>query len=155
MTALEASVQQSRTRCSVGRALEVVGDRWSLLIMREALSGVTRFSDFRDRLHIASDILTQRLGVLVDAGVLEKHLYRQEGTRSRMDYRLSQAGRELIVLIGALQQWGDQYRPHPDGPRVRRGSRTTGRSLRVAFVDDEGHEVPVTDVDIAMPIGAA
>lgn len=72
-----------------------------------------------------------------------------------MDYRLSQAGRELIVVIGVLQQWGDQYRPHPDGPPVRRGSRTTGRPLRVAFVDDEGYEVPVTDVDIAMPIGAA
>lgn len=122
--------------------------------MRDALHGVTRFSDFRDRLRVASDILTQRLGVLVDAGIMEKHQYREEGARARMDYRLTPAGRELIVVIGALQQWGDHYRPHPDGPAVRGGSKTTGRPVRVAFVDDEGHEVPLTDVSLIIPIDA-
>ncbi|MFD7405989.1 winged helix-turn-helix transcriptional regulator [Streptomyces sp. NPDC059866] len=143
-----------QTRCSIGRALEMVGDRWSLLILREALNGATRFSDFRDRLHVASDVLTQRLGVLVDGGVLDKRPYREAGSRSRMAYHLTPAGRDLVVVFGALQQWGDRYCPHPDGPLVRRGSRTSGRALRVAFVDEEGRETPLDDVDLGAPMDA-
>ncbi|MBJ6630484.1 helix-turn-helix transcriptional regulator [Streptomyces coelicolor] len=140
------------TRCSIGRTLQILGDRWSLLILREALNGETRFSEFRDRLHIASDVLTQRLGVLIEGGVMEKRPYREAGSRSRMAYHLTAAGRELVVIFGALQQWGDQHCPHPDGPLVRRGSRTSGRSLRVAFVDEDGREAPVDDVDLGAPL---
>ncbi|MEV7996169.1 helix-turn-helix domain-containing protein [Streptomyces sp. NPDC086077] len=140
------------TRCSIGRALEIIGDRWNLLILREALNGETRYSEFRDRLHVASDVLTQRLGVLVEGGVLEKRPYREAGARSRMAYHLTPAGRELVVLFGALQQWGDQHCPHPDGPLVRRGSRTSGHTLRVAFVDEQGKEAPLDDVDLGAPV---
>ncbi|MEU7305506.1 helix-turn-helix domain-containing protein [Streptomyces sp. NPDC007189] len=149
MTKRMASGADSGQRCSIGRALEVVGDRWSLLILREAVQGATRFSEFRERLHVASDVLTQRLGVLVDGGVLEKRPYREDGARTRMAYRLTPAGRDLIVVIGALQQWGDLHRPHPDGPLVHRASRATGRPLRVAFIDDEGKESPLDDVHLA------
>lgn len=141
-------------RCSIVRSLEVFGDRWSLLILREALNGATRFSEFRERLHVASDVLTQRLGVLVDGGVLDKRPYQEAGTRSRMAYHLTPAGRELMVVFGALQQWGDQYCPHPDGPLVRRGSRSSGRPLHVAFVDETGRETPLEDVDLASPVEA-
>ncbi|MGW2714449.1 winged helix-turn-helix transcriptional regulator, partial [Streptomyces sp. NPDC001356] len=99
-----------------------------------------------------SDVLTQRLGVLVDGGVLDKRPYQETGTRSRMAYHLTPAGRELMVVFGALQQWGDQYCPHPDGPLVRRGSRSSGRPLRVAFVDETGRETPLEDVDLASPV---
>ncbi|MGW5178609.1 winged helix-turn-helix transcriptional regulator [Streptomyces sp. NPDC004082] len=143
------------TRCSIGRTLELIGDRWSLLILREALNGATRYSDFRDRLTVASDVLTQRLGVLVEGGVLDKRPYREAGSRSRMAYHLTPAGRELTVLFGALQQWGDQHCPHPDGPLVRRTSRTSGDPLRVAFVSTDGHETPLDDVDLATPVEAA
>ncbi|MFD3588177.1 winged helix-turn-helix transcriptional regulator [Streptomyces sp. NPDC058683] len=76
-------------------------------------------------------------------------------TPRRMAYHLTPAGRELMVVVGALQQWGDQHRPHPDGPLVRRSSRTSGRALRVAFVDDEGREAPLDDVDLSAPVTAA
>ncbi|GGT02940.1 HxlR family transcriptional regulator [Streptomyces chromofuscus] len=132
----------------------MLGDRWSLLIVRESLNGATRFSDFRDRLRVASDVLTQRLGVLVEGGVLDKRPYREAGSRSRMAYHLTPAGRELMVVFGALQQWGDAHCPHPDGPLVRRGSRTSGRPLRVAFVDDDGQETPLADVDLGAPVDA-
>lgn len=141
------------TRCSIGRALELVGDRWNLLILREALNGETRFSDFKSRLQVASDVLTQRLASLVEDGVLEKRSYREAGARSRMAYHLTASGRDLVVVFGALQQWGDHHCPHPDGPLVRRGSRTTGRPLRVAFVDDHGTETPLEDVDLGAPAG--
>ncbi|MEV7685339.1 winged helix-turn-helix transcriptional regulator [Streptomyces bungoensis] len=140
------------TRCSIGRALEIIGDRWNLLILREALNGETRFSEFKDRLHVASDVLTQRLSVLVEGGVLEKRPYREAGARSRMAYHLTPAGRELVVIFGALQQWGDQHCPHPAGPLVRRGSRTSGHALRVTFVDEDGQETPIDDVDLGAPV---
>ncbi|MFI0509460.1 winged helix-turn-helix transcriptional regulator [Streptomyces sp. WSLK1-5] len=143
------------THCSIGRALEMIGDRWSLLILREALNGATRYSEFRDRLPVASDVLTQRLGVLMEGGVLDKQPYREAGARSRMAYHLTPAGRELVVVFGALQQWGDQHCPHPDGPLVRRTSRTSGHPLRVAFVDTDGREAPLGDVDLGTPVEAA
>ncbi|MZE70473.1 helix-turn-helix domain-containing protein [Streptomyces sp. SID5789] len=142
------------TRCSIGRALEIVGDRWNLLILREALNGETRFSEFKARLHVASDVLTQRLTALVEGGVLEKRPYREAGARSRMAYHLTASGRDLVVVFGALQQWGDHHCPHPDGPLVHRGSRSSGRALRVAFVDDGGTETPLEDVDLGAPAGA-
>jgi DNA-binding HxlR family transcriptional regulator len=132
----------------------VLGDRWTLLILREALDGATRFSEFRDRLHVASDVLTQRLETLVEGGVLDKHPYREPGTRARMAYHLTPAGRDLIVVFGALQQWGDTNCPHPDGPAVRRSSKSSGSPLRVAFVDDDGTETALDDVDLAAPVDA-
>jgi hypothetical protein len=69
-----------------------------------------------------------------------------------MAYHLTPAGRELVVVFGALQQWGDQHRPHPDGPLVRRTSRTNGTPVRVAFVSADGHETPLGDVDLGTPV---
>lgn len=131
--------------CSIARSLEVLGEKWTFLVIRDALSGVTRFADFRASLGIAPDILTARLGTLVEAGVLEKVPYREPGSRQRYEYHLTAAGRELKVVLGALQQWGDSHRPAELGPTVVRRSGD-GRSLAVAFVDDEERAVPLTDV---------
>ncbi len=131
--------------CSIARSLEVLGERWTFLVVREALSGTTRFADFRANLGVAPDILTNRLTTLVTAGVLERRPYREEGRRARHDYHLTAAGAELSVVLGALQQWGDAHRPYALGPTVERRS-ATGRPLHVAFVDDEGREVEPADV---------
>lgn len=87
------------------------------------------------------DILTARLNTLVSAGVP----YQEPGTRQRFEYRLTAAGRELQVVLGALQQWGDEHDPYPPGPTYLRRS-SDGRPLRVALVDDRGQEVPLPDV---------
>jgi DNA-binding HxlR family transcriptional regulator len=131
--------------CAIARSLEVVGRRWTLLILREAVSGVTRFDEFRKRLSIAPDVLSARLTTLVERGVLTREPYREDGARSRMDYRLTAAGRELFVVLGALQQWGDEHLPWPDGPSVLRQT-PDGRALHVAYVDDSGNEVPLDHV---------
>lgn len=133
------------TPCSIARTLEVLGERWTFLVVREALAGTTRFADFRATLGVAPDILTNRLNTLVEAGVLERRPYQEEGKRARQDYHVTTAGRELLVILGALQQWGDQHRPYSKGPTVVRRS-TDDRPLRVAFVDDDGHEVPLPEV---------
>jgi DNA-binding HxlR family transcriptional regulator len=94
--------------CSIARALEVVGEWWTLLIVRDAFLGVTRFDDFARRLGIARNVLTNRLDTLVDAGVLERVPY-EEGARTRYDYRLTKKGRALWPVMVTLRQWGDEW----------------------------------------------
>ena len=102
-------------RCQIVRTLDVVGEKWSLLIVRNAFRGQTRFSEFRDQLGIPSDILTARLKTLVEHGIFEKRSYREEGTRERFSYHLTEAGRGLNVVMGAMVQWGNEFNPSPFG----------------------------------------
>ena len=142
-----ASIDRSDERCSIARSLEVIGQKWSLLIVREAFRGRTRFADIRTRLGVAPDVLTERLNTLVDSGVLTREPYQEPGSRTRYAYQLTEAGRELQVVLGALQQWGDAHLPWPEGPTVLRRARKTGRPLHLGFVDDRGREVPLEDVE--------
>jgi DNA-binding HxlR family transcriptional regulator len=135
-------------RCSLARSLQVLGERWTLLIIREAFAGRTRFADFRDALGIASDLLTNRLNTLVEAGVMRREPYQEPGARVRYCYHLTPAGEELSMVLAAIQQWGDVHRPHPDGPSVLRRHRSSGRPVHVAFVDDEGRPVREQDVGV-------
>ena len=104
--------------CSVARALSVIGERWSLLLVREAIDGASRFSDFRDRLGIASNLLATRLDSLVEAGVLLRIPYQEPGTRQRYEYRLTDRGLDLRPTLVALLEWGDRYLADPQGPSV-------------------------------------
>jgi DNA-binding HxlR family transcriptional regulator len=94
--------------CPIGRAVDVLGDRWSLLILRNATVGVTRFDQFRAGLGIADNILSNRLNRLVESGLLTKVPYRDEG-RTRHEYRLTNAGADLLPILHALAQWGQQH----------------------------------------------
>jgi DNA-binding HxlR family transcriptional regulator len=133
------------TPCSIARTLEVLGERWTFLVVREAMSGTTRFADFRATLGVAPDVLTSRLNSLVEAGVLERRPYQEEGKRTRNEYLMTPAGDELRVVLGALQQWGDEHMPYSLGPTLLRRS-ADDRPLHVAYVDDEGREVPLAEV---------
>jgi DNA-binding HxlR family transcriptional regulator len=109
--------------CSVARALEAVGERWTLLILRDALLGVRRFDDFQESLGIARNVLTDRLGRLVDAGVLEKRPYSERPPR--FEYRLTDKGRDLWPVVHALAVWGDRH-DAPEGAPVRFVHRSCG-----------------------------
>lgn len=132
-------------RCGIQRSLGVLGERWTLLVLREAFFGATRFSEFRDRLGVASDVLSDRLATLVDHGVLAKEPYREPGSRARFEYRLTDAGRELEVVLAALQEWGDRHLPWPEPPMVRRHHGDA--RVHVGFVDDDGREVAPAEVE--------
>jgi DNA-binding HxlR family transcriptional regulator len=97
--------------CSLARALEVIGERWTLLIVRDAFYGVQRFNDFQAHLDIPKAVLSDRLAGLVEAGVLERTADPEHGGRHL--YRLTAAGRELWPALHALLSWGDRYR-HPN-----------------------------------------
>ena len=93
--------------CSVARALEVVGERWTLLIVRDVFLGLRRFDELQESLGIARNVLADRLNRLVEDGVLEKVRYSERP--ERFEYRLTAKGRDLNVAIAGLRQWGDKY----------------------------------------------
>ncbi len=93
--------------CSVAQSLEIIGEWWTLLILRDAFLGVRRFEDFVDRLGIARNVLTSRLETLVEADVLERRPY--DEARGRYDYVLTAKGRALWPVMTTLRQWGDEW----------------------------------------------
>ena len=101
---------------SVGRALALVGERWTLLILREAFFGVRRFGQLARNLHIPRPTLALRLRTLVEADILERVPYMTDPDRS--EYRLTPAGRELFPAIVALMRWGDEHLAGPEGPPI-------------------------------------
>jgi hypothetical protein len=92
-------------------------------------------------LGVATNIWAVRLDKLVAAGVLEKHEYRDPGDRARPEYRLTAAGFDLCVVLGAFQQWGDTYLPLPGGPVTARCERDTGKPVSVSFIDGSGSPI--------------
>ena len=97
--------------CSIARSLEVLGDRWTLLVVRCALVGVTRFDAFRSRLEIAENVLSDRLSRLTEEGILERRQYQDRPPRH--EYVVTDKGRELWPVLTALVEWGDRhYAPH-------------------------------------------
>lgn len=93
--------------CSVAGTLELVGERWTLLVIRDAFMGVRRFEDFQRRSGVARNVLAARLNLLVDEGILRKEPYQEHPVRH--EYRLTQKGRDLWPVMVALLQWGDRY----------------------------------------------
>ena len=117
--------------CSVAQCLEVVGEWWSLLIVRDAFLGVTRFDAFQARLGIARNILTQRLNRLVDERVLRRVAYEDHPPRS--EYRLTPKGRDLWHVITAMRQWGDRWAA-PSGPPLKIKHTGCGRIVEAVSV---------------------
>lgn len=100
--------------CSIARSLEVVGERWSLLIVRSVLRGVVRFDDLKDELGITRSVLTTRLQHLCAEGVLEREQYSERPPR--FEYRVTEKGAELWPMLVHLLRWGDKHYPEPAGP---------------------------------------
>lgn len=101
--------------CSVAKALEVIGERWSLLIVRSVMHGNRRFGEMQESLGIARNVLSARLQRLVDEDILERRAYQE--SPPRYEYFLTQKGLDLWPALIALLNWGDRYSPGPEGPR--------------------------------------
>src|ERR671935_1582373 len=103
--------------CSIARALEIVGERWTLLIIRDAFLGLRRFDQLQENLGIARNVLTERLNRLVAEGILERVRYSERPERH--EYVLTPKGRDLQIALAGLRQWGDQYLSEKP-PRITR-----------------------------------
>ena len=120
--------------CSVARALEIVGERWTLLILRDAILGVERFDEFQRSLGIATNVLTERLRLLTEEGLLER--VPAERPRDRHRYVLTEKGRLVGPAIIALMKWGDRFYAGPEGPPRLTLHRDCGGSLDERLVCD-------------------
>ena len=133
----------SGMRCSIAGALELIGDRWSLLIIRDLSLGLSRYDDFRASTGIPAATLAARLRHLAASGIVERVRYQQRPPRD--EYRLTPMGRDLWQVSLALREWGDRWDASGFGaPTVETVDRETGRPLRLALVDAEtGEPVPL------------
>jgi len=113
--------------CSIARALGVVGERWTLLILREIFQGSGRFDDLRGALGISRNVLSARLEGLVESGVLEKVLYQDRPVR--FEYRLTEKGRDLYPVLLSLLRWGDRWLTEGDQPPLTLFHRGCGKAI--------------------------
>jgi DNA-binding HxlR family transcriptional regulator len=135
-----SNLSWDRSRCSVAGTLAVVGEKWSLLVLREAFLGVRRFADFQRVLGAPKAVLSDRLATLVEQGVLARVPYQAEGERQRHEYRLTAKGRDLYPTLVALMQWGDTYLA--DGPAPLELTHTDcGAPVYLELTCEAGHRV--------------
>lgn len=131
----------------MAHAAKLLGDKWTLLIVREALYGVTRFDAMHEDLGAPRTVLANRLKKLVEAGVLIRRPYKEEGQRMRHQYVLSQKGVELALPLMALMQWGDKHlRQAP--PCVEIIERASGKVLQSGLVDGDGRRVDLSNTRV-------
>ena len=139
--------------CSVARALEIVGEWWTLLIVREAFFGARRFGEFERNLGIAKNVLSERLSKLVAYGLMER--IDVPGRGNPRDYRLTDRGRDLFPVLVALMQWGDRWIAGPERSPVRLLELETGEEIApMRVVAANGRLLSANDVRIAPGPGA-
>lgn len=141
--------------CSIARTAQILGDRWTVLVIRDLFNGVRRFDDLQGHLGIARDILTKRLGSLVDEDLVERRAYQVEGARARHEYVLTEAGRELRTVLVALMDWGDRHRAGPAGPPVSLRHKDCGAEIHTHLVCDAGHGIDQSTRAELFPLAGA
>jgi DNA-binding HxlR family transcriptional regulator len=135
----------SAAACSMDRAVKVIGKRSNLLLLREAFYGSTRFDEFVRRTGLSEPVVASELRHLVDAGLFVRVPYQELGERERLEYRLTEMGRELITSVVALMEWGDRWLA-PDGPPIELSHDGCGAVVTVGLRCASGHPVPLAEV---------
>jgi DNA-binding HxlR family transcriptional regulator len=129
----------STENCTVARAMAVLGERWTIVVLREVFNGVRRFDQIRDHAGIPRQVLANRLAALCEAGVLRREPYRAPGERERHEYRLTAKGLDLYPVLIAVKDWGDRYLADPAGPPLEISHRDCGEPVRLRLVCGRGH----------------
>ncbi|GHJ49489.1 hypothetical protein Cs7R123_68310 [Catellatospora sp. TT07R-123] len=134
-----SALDWSTENCTVGRALAVLGERWTLVVLREVFNGVRRFDDMRAHTDIPRQVLADRLARLVGEGILRRVPYREPGERERHEYRLTEKGFDLYPVLVAVREWGDRYLADPAGPPVEMVHRDCGALVHTSLTCADGH----------------
>ncbi|GAB1693086.1 winged helix-turn-helix transcriptional regulator [Krasilnikovia sp. M28-CT-15] len=127
--------------CTIGRAMAVLGEKWTVVVLREVFIGNRRFDDMRARTGIPRQVLANRLATLVDNGLLRREPYREPGARERHEYRLTEKGLDLYPVLIAVREWGDRYLADPEGPPLVMVHRDCGAAVHGELYCTEGHHV--------------
>lgn len=143
----------SHMNCAIAQTLERVGEWWTLLILRNAFCGMTRFDDFHEHLGISTNILSDRLGHLTATGILKRETSKKDA-RS-FEYKLTPMGLSLYPILIAMTEWGEKWVPNSKGPRVKLLERNTGKPIKgVVIQSSEGRPLTPYDVKIIDGPGA-
>lgn len=121
--------------------MAVLGERWTFVVLREVFNGVRRFEEIREHTGIPRQVLTNRLTLLVQEGLLRRVPYREPGSRSRNEYRLTEKGFDLYPVLVAVLRWGERYLADPEGSPVQIVHRDCGREVHLRVSCSGGHEV--------------
>ncbi|MCK0093619.1 helix-turn-helix transcriptional regulator [Rhodococcus sp. F64268] len=140
--------------CSVQRTMSIIGEKWTMIVLREVFNGVRRFEQMRRHTGISEPILAARLRTLVDAGVLDTVPYQEAGRRARHEYRLTDKGRELYPILIALLQWGDRHCADPEGPALTVHHHDCGQPVAAVVQCEAGHRIGPRDADVRPGPGA-
>lgn len=136
----------SEVNCPIAQTLEQVGEWWSLVILRNAFCGMSRFQDFQHHLGISSNVLAQRLGRLVEHGILQRQAAPADGRI--VHYRLTEKGMALYPILAAMTVWGEQWAPHPDGARLTLVERASGTPVGgVGIFAADGRRLSLAEID--------
>ncbi|RBO91506.1 winged helix-turn-helix transcriptional regulator [Nocardia puris] len=135
--------------CSIAKAMDIVGSRSAVLALREAYYGTRRFDGFAARIGITDAAAAAALRKLTDAGLLEKHPYREAGQRTRNEYRLTEKGRDLLPAVLALMQWGDKYLQPGPSPLLL-VEAATGDPVRVEVRSASGREIALDQLGVRL-----
>jgi DNA-binding HxlR family transcriptional regulator len=135
---------EGQESCSVAQALEIVGERWTWLIIRDVFLGLTRFAEFRDSLGIAPNVLSDRLARLVAEGILERVRYQERPPRD--EYRLTEKGADLFTALNAVRQWGDRYLSDKPMRLLRR--RSDGTTVVAALVPEGTTALALEEIEL-------
>ncbi len=146
-------IDASPENCPVGLAADVVGERWTLLVVRDALNGIFRFDDLRAHLGMSDAVLSDRLRKLVDAGILERRPYQVAGQRTRQGYHPTAKGRALMTVMLALREWGEEHLADPARPAFVARHRTCEGPVSVDLRCDDHPERPVPPGDVEVVPG--
>jgi DNA-binding HxlR family transcriptional regulator len=135
--------------CNLSKSFELVGDRWTLLILRSAFWGLRRFDDFQADIDVPRSVLSNRLAGLVESGIMERREYRETGQRTRVEYPLTAMGRGLGLPFMAMTAWGDKWLGDGISPLTLR-SKSTGQKFSVALVDERGRRAKKSDIEMVI-----
>ena len=127
--------------CTIGRAMEILGEKWTVVVLREVFNGVRRFDDMRAHTGVPRQVLTNRLTRLVEAGVLRKVPYQEPGARMRHEYRLTPKGFDLYPVMIAVAEWGNRYLAEPEGPPLTFVHRSCDAEVHAVLRCADGHAV--------------
>jgi len=136
-----AALAWSADNCTVGRTMAVLGERWTFVVLREVFNGVRRFDDIRRHSGIPRQVLSNRLGLLVEQDILRREPYREPGERAGHEYRLTDKGFDLYPVLVAVAAWGDRYLADPAGPPVEFAHRECGSRVRSHLACEAGHRL--------------
>lgn len=128
----------SRDQCPVMKTISTVGDRWILLILRECFLGFKKFDDFHENLGVSTSVLSRKLNTMIDRGLLYKKQYKNEGRRSRLEYRLTGRGWDLIKVVIALMEWGNEHLVEKGETTMDISERSTDQDTKLQLINEDG-----------------